>query len=242
MSLVTYPFRCYNVLSSELKEQLSAAPVCAYMDDVSLVVGDPQEARAALQAIQDIGCKLGFLMNAKKTKVHHWRFQPDEMSYRPEKAGGGSSKFCITGVSSRKPCSIRHARPGPPLSPVIPARRPRRRPTFKTPKPKAAEEPFDASKYSPFKADTSLLKWNVVDVFPPNRKRSVTPPVKDVTTPKIAAGTPRRFLRARPPSPPIKDITRSPRYAAAPSPRSPRSNQLPAIQGGDTTPNMLQRL
>jgi hypothetical protein len=119
---------------------------------------------------------------------------------------------------------------------------PRRRPTFKTPKPKAAEEPFDASKYSPFKADTSLLKWNVVDVFPPNRKRSVTPPVKDVTTPKIAAGTPRRFLRARPPSPPIKDITRSPRYAAAPSPRSPRSNQLPAIQGGDTTPNMLQRL
>ena len=64
----------YNVILSELKEQLFAASVYAYRDDMALVVADLQEARAAVQAIQDIGCKFDFLMNAKKTKVHHWRF------------------------------------------------------------------------------------------------------------------------------------------------------------------------
>ena len=46
------------------------------MDDAALVVNTAQEALAALQTIHDIGSVLGFMINARKTKVHHWRTQP----------------------------------------------------------------------------------------------------------------------------------------------------------------------
>ena len=106
----------YSVLLSELKEQLPAASVYAYMDDMALVVKDLQEARAALQAIHNIGCKLGFLINAKKTKVHHWRSQPrvaslelpwgytpDPTNSRPLPGPSGGSSICEAFCGARYP-------------------------------------------------------------------------------------------------------------------------------------------
>ena len=33
-----------------------------------------------MQEIHDIGCRLGFKINAKKTKMHHWSSKPPEQA------------------------------------------------------------------------------------------------------------------------------------------------------------------
>ena len=67
--------------SSELKEGLQKAPVYAYMDGVAQVVRSVKEAKAALQTMHDIGGVPSFVINTRKTKVHHRRSQPPMESF-----------------------------------------------------------------------------------------------------------------------------------------------------------------